>query len=262
MEQFVALHMLKKIFFILLVSVGFSCTAQTYQVFKGDTINRRDKNNLPTGVWKKFYSNDTLFSECVFNRGKRVGICRTYYKNGKPQSILTYRGMTNTCDAEILYEDGNLKAKGKYIDKEKDSAWTYYDNFGKVTSTEFYLKGKKEGTWKVFYPNGVVSQETVYKGDKKNGPYKEFFQDGRKKTESNFKNDNYEGFTIVYHPNGNIWTKGSYKNGLREGTWNVFLENGAKDRDEFYKDGNLLNPLPVREEKLPEPQANPSQQEK
>src|SRR5204862_5434000 len=133
-----------KIVSVLFFAFTITCSAQTYQVFKRDTINRRDKNNVPQGIWKKYYPTDTLFSECVYDKGKRVGTCKTYYKNGKSQSVLKYRGMTDACDAQIFYEDGNLKAKGKYIDKAKDSAWTYYDDFGKITSTEFYLKGKKE----------------------------------------------------------------------------------------------------------------------
>jgi len=246
--------MFKKIIFLSFLLTGIIASAQTYQVFKGDTINRRDKKNLPQGVWKKYYPTDTLFSECVFNNGKRVGVCRTYYKSGKPQSVLTYRGLTDACDAKIFFEDGKLKAKGKYIDKEKDSIWTYYDNFGTMIATEYYSKGKKEGSWKVYYPKGSLSQETNYRHDVKEGPYKEFFENGNRKLEAYMVKGHYEGQVILFHPNGNVREKGNYKNGLREGTWHIFKEDGTPDHDEEFKNGVNLNPSQEKEERLPEPE--------
>lgn len=247
--------MLKKIIFFSLITGSFICSAQTYQVFKGDTVNRRDKNNLPQGLWKKYYPppSDELFSEGVYKNGKHTGTFRTYYKGGKLQSTLTYRGISEVCDAKLLFEDGKLKAKGKYNDKVKDSLWTYYDDFGTIISTEFYFKGKKESSWKIFYPKGSLSQETTYKNDVKNGPYKEFFENGKRKVEGFMKNGNFDGPTILFHPNGNVWMKGNYRNGLRDGIWNVFTENGEKDRDDEYKNGINLNAIPEKEEKIEEP---------
>jgi len=52
----------------------------------------------------------------IFKNGKHIGKLRTYYKSGKPQSVLNFKGLTETSDAEVFFENGNLKAKGKYID--------------------------------------------------------------------------------------------------------------------------------------------------
>ena len=53
--------------------------------------------------------------------------------------------MTEVSDATYYFESGKLKGKGKFIGQGKDSLWTYYNEEGKVISTETYVKGKKEG---------------------------------------------------------------------------------------------------------------------
>ena len=69
-------------------------SAQTYNVFKGDTINRTDSKGLKQGLWKKYFSNDTLFSEGVYKNNIHTGTFKTYYKSGKTQSILKFRGIS------------------------------------------------------------------------------------------------------------------------------------------------------------------------
>src|SRR5438874_5790605 len=94
------------IFLLLLTSIT---DAQTYQVFKGDTINRRDKNGVKQGLWKHYYTNDTLLSESNFRNGKRTGSFKTYYKSGKIQSDLKFRNTgktTEVSDAILYYENG------------------------------------------------------------------------------------------------------------------------------------------------------------
>lgn len=230
-----------RIFFFLLIAS--SASAQKYNVFKGDTINRTDVKGLKQGIWRKYYSNDVLFSEGVYKDGKHTGTFNTFYKSGKPQSILKFRGLTEINDAEIFSEDSGLMAKGKYIERIKDSLWVYYDRMGKKSSEEFYNKGKKEGTWKLYYPNGKVSRTVTYKKDIQNGVYKEFFMDGTPKVDGVMKNGGFEGNVTIYHPSGKVWQKGLYKNGLKEGKWPNYLENGELEREDIYKAGVWMNPI-------------------
>lgn len=236
-----AMKMMFRLFLICLLTT--TASAQKYNVFKGDTINRTDAKGLKQGLWRKYYSNDVLFSEGVYVNGKHSGTFRTYYKSGKPQSILVFRGLTEISDAQIFSEDSGLMAKGKYIDKEKDSLWFCYDRMGKKSSDEFYSKGKKEGTWKLYYPNGQVSRIMVYKKNVENGIYKEFFMDGTPKVDGMMKNGAFEGTLTIYHPSGKVWQKGIYKNGLKEGKWPNYSENGSLEREDVYKAGVWLNPI-------------------
>jgi len=69
--------------------------------------------------------------------------------------------VSEVSDATLYYDDGKVEAKGKYIDKNKDSVWTYYDAHGKMTATESYANGAKDGVWKIYYGNGKVSEEAA-----------------------------------------------------------------------------------------------------
>ena len=48
---------------------------QTFVVFKGDTINRKDIKGLKQGVWKKFYRTDSLFSVTRLNNKDLFDCC-------------------------------------------------------------------------------------------------------------------------------------------------------------------------------------------
>src|SRR4051812_26788308 len=135
------------IIFLFVLCSTFS-SAQTYKVFKGDTINRIDLKERQQGLWRKYYPNDTLFSEGNYKDGKRVGTFHTYHKNGVRQSILKFRGMSQISDAVLFNDSAQKIATGKYIDRNKDSTWVYYDgSTGKITAEEFYKNGVEEGTW-------------------------------------------------------------------------------------------------------------------
>lgn len=229
---------------IAIILIGFSVSAQTYQVFKGDTINRLDEKKARQGLWRKYFPTDTLFSEGVYVNDVPVGTFHSFHKNGKLQATLIYRGKTKVCDAEIFSPDGILIAKGKYINQIKDSLWNYFDDQGLKTAADFYVKGKKEGPAIVYYPNGKISRTVIYKADVMHGTFDEYFDSGSKKVQATMKNGEFEGQALVFHPNGNIWQKGNYENGLKNGIWIILKENGDIEKEEQYSRGKLLNPSP------------------
>ena len=130
--------MKNRILLFLILLFATSANAQKYNVFKGDTINRTDAKGLKQGLWKKYYSNDVLFSEGVYIDGKHSGTFKTFYKSGKPQSILKFRGLTEINDAEIFSEDSGLMAKGK------------------VTMNNPTYKSIRQGVLKAFGRNGIL----------------------------------------------------------------------------------------------------------
>ena len=90
---------------------------------------------------------------------------RTYFKNGK----------VNT---EISYKNG-----------EKDGvARTYYIN-GNVNQEIYYKKGRRDGLAKRFYENGKLYQETQYVDDEMEGFRKKYDEDGKLLSEENYRND-------------------------------------------------------------------------
>jgi len=245
--------MTKQIAVLLLFFIAFAAQAQTFQVFKGDTINRRDAAGLQEGVWRKYYKSDTLASEMFFHYGRHQGLFRTWSETGKLQTEVMFRkGNMEVGDGKIFYPDGTVKAKGKYVKKERDSLWTFYDEQGKMSSIENYVNGKKEGISRVFFPDGKIAEENIYKAGIKNGPHREFYPDGTPKVVAMNKNGEYQGQVSVMFPSGAVSERGMYVNGLREGKWVINKADGTLDHEENYKHGKILNPVQEKEQKLDE----------
>ncbi len=238
---------------ILIITLCYlNSKAQTYQVFKGDTINRVDAKGKKQGLWRKYYSNDQLFSEGHYKDGKHVGVFNTFHKNGQRQSVLTFRGLTDISFATLYNDSAQLIAKGKYIDNLKDSTWTYYNgSSGKISSEEYYKKGVREGTWKIYYPNGNVAESEVYKAGKKNGPYKKFFDNGTLRFDGKMVNDQLEGKVTLYFSNGKVWQQGVYKAGDKHGIWITYKDNGEIEKQEEFIKG-ILKDLPPEPAPIPE----------
>ena len=96
--------------FIFILTVTINTNAQTYRVFKGDTINRTDAKGMKQSVWRRYYDNDQLFSETWFKNGKPYNDTKTYYKSGEPQAVLKYRSGGTIGNIETFRTDGGIKA--------------------------------------------------------------------------------------------------------------------------------------------------------
>jgi hypothetical protein len=92
-------------------------------------------------------------------------IKRTYFKNGK----------VNT---ELSYKDG-----------EKDGVGRIYYINGNVNQEVTYKKGKRDGLAKRFYENGKLYQETQYVDDKMEGYRKKYDEEGKLLAEETYRDD-------------------------------------------------------------------------
>ncbi len=212
--------------------------AQNYQVYRGDTINRKDAKGLKQAVWRKYYRTDTLCSETVFKDDKPIGISRTWFESGKLKAVVTF-DKTNPKQATIIsyYESGKVLAKGFYNNQKKDSVWIYYGENDSVKTIEYYKNTLPDKTWKVFYENGKLAEETPYQNGKKEGMHKEYNDDDTLIFEMPYKNDRAEGVAKLYYRNGKLRASGQYHNGLREGVWTYYDTDGIKQRESHYKNG-------------------------
>jgi antitoxin component YwqK of YwqJK toxin-antitoxin module len=227
--------------FILPVIIALcvvTTSAQTYKVFKGDTINSVDAKGKQQGLWRKYYPNDSLFSEGHYKDGKHIGTFNTFHRNGQRQSVLRFRGLTEISDAILYNDSAQMIAKGKYINKNKDSLWVYFDGpTGRKTADEFYKNGVEEGTWNIYFPNGTVAESVVYKNGKKNGPYKKFFDNGKPRLEGTMVNNEISGKVTLYFSDGKIWQQGVYKAGDKHGIWTTFKDDGSVELQQEFING-------------------------
>jgi antitoxin component YwqK of YwqJK toxin-antitoxin module len=175
------------------------------------------KDNLPQGLFKYYYPNDSIKSKMLFIQNGKIGYSTLFHPNGK------------------------MMAYGKYINELKDSTWSFYDEKGLIISKETFLLGKKNGVSVVYFSNGVVSEEYHYKMDLKHGTFKQYFDKNIVKGEGNYVNGLMDGKNTYYFPNGVQVASGFYKNGQKNGPWIYKEQDGKIKEKELYKLGRLAS---------------------
>lgn len=229
---------MKYVITLLLFLTGFVSFSQPYQVFKGDTINRRDAKGLKQGVWRKFYQSDTLCSETYFLNDKPTGKSRTYYESGNLKAEVIFAKGSTKGKGLSYYEKGKIMARGNYVGQKKDSTWVFYHEFtDTISAIEIYKAGVADGVWKVFYENGVLAHEISYKKGKKDGLVKDYNMDGQLIFTLTYVNGVESGESVLYYPDGKVREKGMYKNGERSGKWVMLDKNGALSKSTNYVNG-------------------------
>ncbi len=161
-----------------------------------------------------YYSNGQVQTTGPYKGDVPFGIHRTYDENGKIEKADIYdsgrviaSGAVNEGDKEEgdwkeFYENGEIKAEGKYVDGVKVGDWKYLFRDGKKFETGKYdAKGKQSGKWLWYY------------------------DDGKLRRESNFIKGQEDGDFIEYNDSGSVITQGQYVDGLREGKWIYQLGN-------------------------------------
>lgn len=215
--------------FILVLLVSFSLNTLTAQ-----KINQFDENNKRTGVWRKYYSNNTIRYEGEFLHGKEIGVFKFYRKSNSifPSITKSYNSKNDSVKVNFFSDKGKLETSGFFINKIRVGKWEYYFTNGKLLSEEFYDKGKLNGFLINYYPNGKITEETYYKNNKKEGVSKKYSSDGILIEEINYQNDKPNGLAKYYELNGSLKERGVYKDGKRVGKWEYFLDGEiTNDKD-------------------------------
>jgi antitoxin component YwqK of YwqJK toxin-antitoxin module len=218
------------LFILLALIPSFSALAQTggsYQVFKGDTINRTDSRGLKQGLWRKYYRTDTLCSETLFKNNKPYGVSRTWNENGKLKAEVVFETKDpRRASGVSFYENGKVMARGRYFDQKKDSVWVFYGENDSIKAIERYVKGLAEGEWSVFYEDGRLAEIKTYVKGKREGHYRQFNLNGNLIFEMQYKADVEDGPVRIFYGDGSKREEGMYRKGLKEGTWTYFDSSG------------------------------------
>lgn len=204
------------------------------QIVLHEDINRYNKKNEKTGLWKEFYDNGTLKEEKYYNEGKLDGLYKFYNKNGY---------LINT----VYYEKGEIVEKSEEFDIEIDIKEDYDEN-GNLFFLGSYLNQKPIGVHRYFDKNGEVMKSKAYNvyhqliaegivklNGNKEGQWTEYYPEGRiKKAEGYYRNNEKIGKWFFYFKNAQIEQTGSYTNGKLSGSWKWYYKNGNLRKEEFY----------------------------
>ncbi len=222
----------KALFFgMMILSVNLS-DAQTNQT---DELGRKQ------GLWVK-YKDGVKFYEGSFKDDQPEGEFKRYYRSGRLSSLSEFREDGNRCYAEFYYDKRKnpIKAKGIYIDQQKDSVWLYYNEEGILVNEESFSLGVADGWWKLYNYFGALVKETPYKIGRINGMQKEYFEMGGLLRTMTFEMDSLQGDFMVYFPNEKPRIKGQFNRGMQDKKWYYYNEDGSVKYIEHYQDGSLI----------------------
>lgn len=233
----ISIKLLMKSFIVFLLFVGFTSS------FAQTATNTVDEKGLKQGFWIKLNPQTGKPAyKGTFKDDKPIGVFKYYYSEiDTIHTIMDFRNNGKIGYAQIFYMTGTIQAKGKYINEKKDSVWTFYDENGKLLSTENYKEGKKEGKSVVYYPSGSVSEEKNYKNDLKDGEFKQYFEGKKIKAEGTYVADKFVGKNAFYYPNGMAAASGFYNDkGNRHGVWVYRDKDGKITSKDVYDNGKVL----------------------
>ena len=201
-----------------------------------------DASGKKQGYWKKKDDKtNKLVYEGLFKDDKPQGIFKYYYPFDSIKVIMNFKQDGKIAYSTMFHPTGKKMAFGKYINEQKDSVWTYFDDKGVLLSRETFSMGKKNGKEMVYFPDGVISEERNYKMDVQDGPFKLYFDKNTVKGEGTYVNGQIEGKNAYYFPNGIAAAIGYYKNGKKTGPWIYRGSNGKVKEKELYKVGELAS---------------------
>ncbi|RME19110.1 MAG: hypothetical protein D6799_01900 [Bacteroidetes bacterium] len=159
------------IFFLLFFinnSFIFSQQYQSFEIKDGDTINVIDNNGNKQGIWRTYWSNGDLRSECFYIDNKKNGL-----------EILFY-DYPDCPEQEAFYKNDSL------------NGWLVrYSKRCKKIFEEQYVSGKKEGWEFEYYDNGMKKAEGFYKNGALDGFYKVYNKKGKFAYETRIVNTDY-----------------------------------------------------------------------
>lgn len=192
---------------ILVILLMNYSNAQTFEIFKSDTINRIDVNGQKQGYWrftnkiKKLpgYAEDQVVDEGNFINNKREGLWKEYYSTGKLKSEITYQENRKNGHARTYYKSGALQEEGNWLIGKWDGSYKYYYESGQLSYDWKFVNGKREGPQKYYYENGKINYDGNWKNGNENGILKEYSKEGQLIAEKKFNEGKIDEKTSKYY---------------------------------------------------------------
>ncbi len=193
------------------------------------SINVSDKLGKKQGHWIKKYPNESIMYDGYFKDDHPVGELKRYYEDQTLKSVLVYSENGRKADAIMYHPNGNISAKGTYVDQKKVGKWQFYSSFKKgcLISEENYSDNLKNGPSLKFYADSTVAERITYVNDVKQGEWIQYYPSGTISLKSNFLNGKVNGKFEVWFESGQIEFSGQYINDSRDGLWTVYKNDGT-----------------------------------
>lgn len=133
--------------------------------------------------------NELPVSETEYIAGKKNGLYRQFYENGK------------------------IQEETWYMDDKKDGLSRWNNKSGMRIAEYNYKAGNFDGIQKTFYDNDSLQSVTFYKDNNLSGESKEYYRNGKLKISGKYLNGQKEGPWTLYDEMGKVEKVIRYKDG-------------------------------------------------
>lgn len=174
--------------FAILIFISAFSYSQTFEIWKGDTINITDVSSLKQGNWIYF----TAESKIIESQGKYVnnmkeGLWKFYFENGILKSQITYQNNLKIGPAKVYFSNGNIAEEGIWKRNKWVGNYKSYHENGQVSyDWNYNEKGERSGVQKYYHPNGKIKIQGNWKEGKEAGVISEYYETGELKAERLF----------------------------------------------------------------------------
>lgn len=219
-------------------------------------MNRVNDKKQKTGLWRTFYPDGKMKTECFYAADTLIGTCKqwtekgilvqdrgssqykevievsqTFHPNGQLASFESRlgklkHGVSSSFDtsgvllSSYLYNMDTLTAKGFILPSGTyDSSWVYYHPNAQRSAEGKYKNGLKTGTWTYYDSKGKVIQKGPFRKGIIDGTWVWYFSNGQLRREESYLSGKREGASVEYDSLGNKLTEGTYVNDLQHGAW-------------------------------------------
>jgi antitoxin component YwqK of YwqJK toxin-antitoxin module len=166
----------------------------------------------------------------------KVKIAATYNKSGQLEGVRREYLPDGTVEKSYIFRNGIMIGEGIVTEKgERDGFWKEYYDDGKLRAEGKYNKDTREGEWRFYHRDGSTEQEGAYANGKPEGEWRWYYPGGQLLREETYYNGLLDGIMTEYDEAGTVITKGEYIEGKEAGPW--FFKVGLSETDGNYAEG-------------------------
>lgn len=108
----------------------------------------------------------------------RQGFFASWFKDGKPRSILHFRNGIIEGESISWFTNGQMGSKGSMSKDKRTGPWAFWNLDGSKARVGTYSNGIEQGGWSFWYANGKLAAKGNYAKGLQNGQWEFFNSDG------------------------------------------------------------------------------------
>ena len=216
-----------------------------FSSFAQNPINQLNDKGEKVGPWVGYYSaSNNKRYEGFFENDKPVGQFLYFSEKGHVSAKINF--INDSISSSLMYHDnGNMMAKGKFINKLKVGKWFTYRSSGDLLNIFNYNNGKLDGSQYMYYPANKETQQSKLMEEYscvyglKHGQWNQYYELGTTKSKGNYLNGKKEGLFEYYFLNGSLDKKGRFVDDKKNGLWYFYNEDTDQMDKIIYKMGQV-----------------------